>query len=56
MEHTANILKINKGIIPSLLNMFAMFELHLVSDKEKLEVIDISSINCKKETVLYLQN
>ena len=33
MEHTANILKPNKGLIPSLLNIFSMFELRLFDDK-----------------------
>ena len=32
-----------------------MFELHLIGDKEKLDVIAIMCINCKKETVLYLR-
>ena len=33
-----------------------MFELRLIGDKEKLDVIDIRCINCKKETGLYIQN
>ena len=41
MEHTANIMKKNKGMIPSLLKAFAMFELRLISDKENLDVISI---------------
>ena len=56
MEHTANILKPNKAMIPSLLNLFAMFELCLIDDKDKLDAIAIRCINCKKETVLYLIN
>ena len=56
MEHNANIIKINKGTIPSLLKVFSMFELRLIGDKEKLDLIAISSINSKKETGLYLQN
>ena len=30
MEHTANIINPNKGLIPSLLKVFAMFELRLI--------------------------
>ena len=33
MENTENIMKINKGIIPSLLKVFAMFGLRLIGDK-----------------------
>ena len=32
MKRTANILKPNKGIIRSLLKVFAMFELRLIDD------------------------
>ena len=32
MEHTANIIKPNRGIIKSLLKSFAMFELCLIGD------------------------
>ena len=39
-----------------LLKLFAMFELRLLSDKEKLDVIDIRCINCKTETGLFLKN
>ena len=48
MEHTANIMTPNKGIINSLLKSFAMFELRLIGDREKLEVIYIRHINNKK--------
>ena len=41
MEHNANIMKIAKGIIPSLLNAFKKIELCLIGDKEKLEVVAI---------------
>ena len=34
MEHTANIMKTKNGLISSLLKVFAMFELRLLSDKE----------------------
>ena len=53
MEHTENITKTNKGLISSLLKVFAMFDLHLIGDKEKLDVIAIRCINCKKETGLF---
>ena len=45
-----------KRIIPSLLKAFAMFELRLIGDKEKLDIIAIRCINYKKETGLYLQD
>ena len=47
MEHTVNIMKTNKGIIPSLLKAFAMFELRLIDDRDKVDVIAIRGINCK---------
>ena len=50
MEHTANILKPNKGIIPSLLKLFEMFELRLIDYKYKLDAISISCIKNKKAT------
>ena len=56
MEHTANILNPNKGIIPSLLKVFAMFQLRIIDDTYEVEAIDIRCINCKKETGLYLRN
>ena len=55
MEHTENIPNLNKGIITSLLMVFAMFELRLIDDIYKLEVIAIRCINCNKEIVLYLR-
>ena len=48
-------MKTNKGIITPLLKKFAIFELGLIGDKEKLYVIAIRCINCKKEIGLYLQ-
>ena len=56
MEHTKNIIKPNKGLIPSLLKVFSMFELCLIDDIYKVEAIDISCINCKISTGLYLGN
>ena len=56
MEHTANILKPNKGLIPSLLNVFVMCQLRLFDDKYGVEIIAIRCINSKKETCLYLRN
>ena len=55
MGHTANIIKTNKGIIPSLLMVFDMFELRLFDDRYKVEAISIRCINYKKETYLYLR-
>ena len=55
MEHTANILKQKQGIIPSLLKVFAMFELGLIDYRNKVQAIAIRYINCKKETGLYLK-
>ena len=54
MEHTANILKPNKGLISSLLKVFDMFGFRLINDINKVEDIAIRCINCKKETGLYL--
>ena len=54
MEHIANILNPNKGIIRSLLKVFEMFELRLIDNRDIVEAIDIRCINCKKETGLYL--
>ena len=48
MEHTANIRNPNKGIIPSLLKFFSMFELRLIDNIDKVEAIVIRCINCKK--------
>ena len=56
MEHTANIMKKNKGIIRSLLKVFAMLDLRLISDDEKLDLVAIRCINCKKGTVLYFKD
>ena len=54
MEHTANILNPNKGLITLLLNIFAMFDLSLNDDRDKVEAIAIRCINCKKEIGVYL--
>ena len=54
MGHTANILKPNKGLIPSLLKIFSVFELRLTDDRDKVEAVSIRCINCKKETGLCL--
>ena len=53
MEHTANILNPNKGLIPSLLKLFSVFELSLIDDRYKVYTKASRCINCKKETVLY---
>ena len=56
MKYTTNILNPNKGIIPSLLKVFEMFELRLINDKAKLDAKAIRCINCKKLTGLFLRN
>ena len=56
MERTANNMKTSNGLILSLLRVFAMFELHLISDEEKLDVIYKRCINCKRETGSYFKN
>ena len=38
-------MKKNKGLINSLLKVFALFELRLIGNKEHLGVIDIRCIN-----------
>ena len=53
MEHTAKFLN-KKGLINSLLKLFAMFDLRLIDDRDKVETVAIRFIICKKETGLYL--
>ena len=55
MEHNANILKPKQGPITSLLNIFAIFELRLIDDGNKMEAIVIRCVNCKKKHV-YIKN
>ena len=54
MEHTANLMKTNKGLILSFLKVFAMFELGSTGEKEHMYVKATRCINCKKETGLFL--
>ena len=54
MEHTANLLNTKQGLVPSWLNIFSMFGLRLIYDRDKMEDVAIRYINCKKETGLYL--
>ena len=56
MEHTAKVIEENNGLISSLLRVFAMFELRLNFDSEKLDVISIRCIDCKIKIGLYLKN
>ena len=56
MEHNANIMCTNNGLILLLLKVFSMFELRLNFDREKLDIISIRCINCKREIGLYLKN
>ena len=58
IEHTTNILNPNKGLIPSLLKLFAMIQLRLFDDKQDeegnvVDIISIMCISCNKETGLY---
>ena len=46
----------NNGLISSLLNVFAMFELRLSYKEGNLDVVYLRCINCKRGTGLYLKN
>ena len=50
MEHTANNMEENNGLISLLLKVFAMFELRFNYKEDKLDAIYIRCINCKIET------
>ena len=52
MEHTANKMQEDKGIISSLLKMFSMFEIRLSFGDKCLDALSIKCINCKRETGL----
>ena len=52
MEHNANKLENNHGLVSSLLRVFAMFEIRLSFKGEKLDVVSLKCINCKIETDL----
>ena len=52
MEHTANKTQENKGLISSLLKMFAMFKIRLSFGDEYLDALSIKCINFKRETGL----
>ena len=52
MEHTANKMQDDKGLISSLLKMFSMFEIRLVFGDEDLDAFSIRCINCKIGTGL----
>ena len=52
MEHTANNMKNNNELISSLLKVFAMSEIHLSYEEEKLGIESLKCINCKRETGL----
>ena len=53
MEHTANKMQENKGLISSLLKMFAMFEIRLSHGNKELDVLSIKCTNFKREKGLY---
>ena len=51
MEHTASVIEADILLIPSLLKVFAMFQMHLFYDKENkeekfMEAIYIKCSNC----------
>ena len=52
MEHTANKMQENKGLISSLLKVFAMFEIRLSYGNKEFDVLYIKCTNCKRETGL----
>ena len=52
MENTANKIQENKGLISSLLKMFAMLEIHLSFGEDDLDALYIKCIDCKRETGL----
>ena len=61
IEHTTNILNPNKGLIPSLLKLFAMIQLRLFDDKQDeegnvVDIISIMCISCNKETELHFKD
>ena len=47
MEHDENILNPNKGQIPSLLRVFAMFDLRIFDNRDKAGAIAIKPVNSK---------
>ena len=61
MDHNANIFEPNKSLISSLLNLFAMFQLHIFYDKRYgeenvVEAIAIKCSNFNKDTGLHLKD
>ena len=52
LEYTAKITEKNNVLISSYLKMFAVFEIRLSYGDEKLDVVSINCINCKRETGL----
>ena len=48
MEHTANKIQDDKGIISSLLKMFSMLKIHLSFGDEDLDMVSLKCINCKR--------
>ena len=52
MEHTENKMQEYKGLISSLLDIFAMFKIRLIFGDEDLDALSIKYINCKRKTGL----
>ena len=50
MEHTANNMEKNNGLISSLLKVFAIFGIRLSYEDKKMNIVSLNFINCKKET------
>ena len=55
MEHTANMMENNIGLISSLLKLLAMFEIRLCYKEVIVDVVYLKCINCKIETGLDLK-
>ena len=52
MDHTANKIQDDKGLISSLLKMFSMFKIRLSYGDKDLYTVSLNFINCKRETGL----
>ena len=52
MEHTANKMQDDKGLISSLLEMLSMLVIRLSYGDKDLDTVSLKCINCKRETGL----
>ena len=55
MEHTANKMQEDNGLMSSLLKMFSMLEIRLIFGDKYLDALSIECINSKRETGLNLK-